>query len=56
MATLSDIQRKIGSDIMMAFDECTPYPCDYKYAENSLELTHNWLKRGMEHFNKTEAL
>lgn len=41
---------------MMAFDECTPYPCDYKYAEKSLELTHNWLKRGIEHFRNTEAL
>jgi queuine tRNA-ribosyltransferase len=51
-----DIQRIIGSDIMMAFDECTPYPCDYKYAEKSLDLTHLWLKRGMEHFNQTEAL
>ena len=50
-----DIQRIIGSDIMMAFDECTPYPCEYKYAEKSLELTHNWLKRGIEHFNKTKA-
>ena len=51
-----DIQRIIGSDIMMAFDECTPYPCDYKYAENSLELTHHWLKRGMEHFNNSESM
>ncbi len=51
-----DIQRIIGSDITMAFDECTPYPCDYKYAENSLELTHHWLKRGIEHFRNTEAL
>ncbi len=51
-----DIQRIIGSDIMMAFDECTPYPCDYKYAEKSLDLTHLWLKRGMEHFNQTKAL
>jgi queuine tRNA-ribosyltransferase len=51
-----DIQRIIGSDIMMAFDECTPYPCDYKYAENSTELTHNWLKRGIEYFRNTEDL
>ncbi len=51
-----DIQRIIGSDIMMAFDECTPYPCDYQYAEKSLELTHHWLKRGIEHFNNTENL
>ncbi|MBR9921432.1 MAG: tRNA guanosine(34) transglycosylase Tgt [Bacteroidetes bacterium] len=40
-----DIQRSIGADIVMAFDECTPYPCDYKYAKNSMELTHRWLKR-----------
>ncbi|MBN1253601.1 MAG: tRNA guanosine(34) transglycosylase Tgt [Bacteroidales bacterium] len=49
-----DIQRIIGSDIMMAFDECTPYPCDYNYAKNSLELTHNWLDRGIKHFRATE--
>jgi queuine tRNA-ribosyltransferase len=40
-----DIQRSIGADIIMAFDECTPYPCDYKYAKNSMELTHRWLAR-----------
>jgi queuine tRNA-ribosyltransferase len=51
-----DIQRVIGADIMMAFDECTPYPCDYKYAKNSMELTHRWLKRGYEHFLLTEPL
>ena len=50
-----DIQRTIGADIMMAFDECTPYPCDYDYAEKSLDLTHSWLDRGIKHFNKTEA-
>jgi len=50
-----DIQRTIGADIMMAFDECTPYPCNYDYAEKSLELTHSWLERGMKHFNRTEA-
>jgi len=49
-----DTQRIIGSDIMMALDECTPYPCDYKYAEKSMHLTHQWLKRGIEHFDKTE--
>lgn len=48
-----DIQRTIGSDIMMAFDECTPYPCDMKYAKDSLELTHHWLDRGWEYFNKS---
>lgn len=51
-----DIQRIIGSDIMMAFDECTPFPCDYKYAEKSLDLTHLWLSRGMKHFNNTNEL
>ena len=42
-----DIQRTIGADIMMAFDECTPYPCDYDYAKKSLDLTHLWLKEGL---------
>ena len=51
-----DIQRNIGSDIMMAFDECTPYPCEYDYAAKSMELTHSWLKRGWKHFNETEPL
>lgn len=51
-----EIQRTIGADIMMAFDECTPYPCEYKYAQDSMHLTHRWLKRGIEHFNKTEPL
>jgi len=49
-----DIQRIIGSDIIMALDECTPYPCEYEYARKSLELTHRWLDRGIEHFKKTE--
>jgi len=49
-----DIQRSIGSDIMMALDECTPYPCEYKYASDSLELTHRWLKRGLDRFKNTE--
>ncbi len=40
-----DIQRRIGADIIMAFDECTPYPCDYDYAKKSMELTHRWLER-----------
>ncbi len=39
------IQREIGADIIMAFDECTPYPCDYQYAKKSMEMTHRWLKR-----------
>jgi queuine tRNA-ribosyltransferase len=40
-----DIQRKIGADIIMAFDECTPYPCDYRYAKASMNMTHRWLER-----------
>jgi len=50
-----DIQRSIGGDIIMAFDECTPYPCDYQYAKNSLKLTHAWLKRCCDHFDQTES-
>ena len=48
-----DIQRKIGADIIMAFDECTPYPCDYDYAKNSMHLTHRWLDRCLDHHQKT---
>jgi queuine tRNA-ribosyltransferase len=51
-----DIQRVIGADIIMAFDECTPYPCDYKYAKKSMEMTHRWLKRCCERFDNTEPL
>jgi len=51
-----DTQRIIGSDIMMALDECTPYPCDYEYAKNSLDLTHKWLKRGFAHYKNTQPL
>jgi queuine tRNA-ribosyltransferase len=51
-----DIQRIIGADIIMAFDECTPYPCDYKYAKNSMHMTHRWLKRCCERFDTTESL
>jgi queuine tRNA-ribosyltransferase len=50
-----DIQRIIGADIIMAFDECTPYPCDYKYAKRSMHMTHRWLKRCVEQFSTTEA-
>jgi len=50
-----EIQKSIGADIMMAFDECTPYPCDYDYAKNSLDLTHRWLDRSITHFEKTEG-
>ena len=49
-----DTQRIIGADIMMAFDECTPYPCDYDYAKKSLDITHSWLDRCLDHFGKTE--
>lgn len=49
-----DIQRIIGADIMMAFDECTPWPCDLKYAKDSLVLTHQWLDRGLKQFQATE--
>ena len=45
-----DIQRSIGADIVMAFDECTPYPCDYDYAKESMMLTHRWLDRCKRHF------
>ncbi len=51
-----EIQRTIGADIIMAFDECTPYPCDYNYAKNSMELTHKWLKRGVKQFKETKPL
>jgi queuine tRNA-ribosyltransferase len=50
-----DIERTIGADIMMAFDECTPYPCDYKYAEKSLAMTHRWLDRCIARFDSTPA-
>lgn len=51
-----DVQRIIGADIIMAFDECPPYPCDYRYAKTSMELTHRWLKRCCDHFDKTSGL
>ncbi|HEY9116274.1 MAG TPA: tRNA guanosine(34) transglycosylase Tgt [Roseivirga sp.] len=50
-----DTQRTIGADIIMAFDECTPYPCDYSYARESMEMTHRWLKRCCERFDSTEG-
>lgn len=50
-----DIQRTIGADIIMAFDECTPYPCEKSYAERSMHMTHRWLKRCIERFDATEA-
>lgn len=51
-----DIQRVIGADIIMAFDECTPYPCDKKYAENSMHMTHRWLKRCIDRFDHTDPI
>ena len=48
-----EIQRIIGADIIMAFDECTPYPCDYRYAKNSMHRTHRWLDRCIAHLEKT---
>lgn len=51
-----DTQRIIGADIIMAFDECTPYPCDYQYAKRSLDMTHRWLKRCCDRFDSTEPL
>ena len=51
-----DIQRQIGADIIMAFDECTPYPCDLKYATDSMHMTHRWLKRCVDHFAQTESI
>ena len=47
-----EIQRQIGADIIMAFDECTPYPCDYRYAEKSMHMTHRWLDRCMRHLKQ----
>jgi queuine tRNA-ribosyltransferase len=48
-----DIQRAIGADIIMAFDECTPYPCPYEYAKESMQLTHQWLTRCVKRMNET---
>lgn len=50
-----DIQRVIGADIIMAFDECPPYPCDYDYAKKSMHLTHRWLQRCIKRFDETEG-
>lgn len=54
--SVMDIQRKIGADIIMAFDECPPYPSDYQYARKSMELTHRWLDRCIEQFSNTPDL
>lgn len=51
-----DTQRLIGADIIMAFDECTPYPCDYSYAKKSLDITSLWLKRCMQRFHSTQPI
>jgi tRNA-guanine transglycosylase, queuosine-34-forming len=51
-----DIQRIIGSDIMMVLDECAPFPCDYEYARKSVQLTHQWLDRAIERFRATDPL
>lgn len=50
-----DIQRTIGADIIMAFDECTPYPCEYAYARASMDMTHRWLLRCQDRFDTTEG-
>ena len=52
--SVMDLQRSIGADFIMAFDECTPYPCDYGYAKRSLALTHRWLDRCVVRFRSTE--
>lgn len=52
--SVMDIQRTIGADIVMAFDECTPYPCEYAYAKNSMNMTHRWLKRCVDRMAETE--
>ena len=51
-----DIQRQIGADIIMAFDECTPYPCEYTYAKASMQMTHRWLDRCLEQDKKSPFL
>lgn len=53
--SVMDIQRTIGADIIMAFDECTPWPCEYDYAKKSMELTHRWLTRCIKRFDETEG-
>jgi queuine tRNA-ribosyltransferase len=51
-----EIQRTIGADIIMAFDECTPYPCDYRYAQRSMKMTHRWLDRCVSHLEKASKI
>jgi queuine tRNA-ribosyltransferase len=52
--SIMDIQRTIGADIIMAFDECTPYPCEYNYAKKSIAMTHRWLDRCIKQVNETD--
>ncbi len=54
--SVMDIQRTIGADIIMAFDECTPYPCEYQYAKDSMHMTHRWLTRCVDRINSTEPI
>lgn len=54
--SVMDIQRIIGADIVMAFDECTPYPCEFKYASNSMHMTHRWLVRCINRINTTDSV
>src|SRR5699024_10155106 len=56
LENVMDTQRIIGGDIIMAFDECTPYPCDYRYARRSMEMTHRWLKRCCDRLDQTDPL
>ncbi len=51
--SVMDIQRSIGADIIMAFDECTPYPCEYAYAKKSMKMTHDWLARCVSRMDNT---
>jgi len=51
-----DIQRNIGADIIMAFDECPPYPCEKNYARKSMDLTHEWLKRCINRFKISKPI
>ncbi|MGL5277023.1 tRNA guanosine(34) transglycosylase Tgt [Myroides sp.] len=54
--SVMEIQRTIGADIIMAFDECTPYPCDYRYAKRSMHRTHRWLDRCVDHLTKVPEM
>ncbi len=51
-----DIQRKLGADIIMAFDECTPYPCEKRYATKSMHMTHRWLERCLKAFDRSDPV